>query len=189
MFQYRSVIRRIAKIINERDGFFMFLRAQFTSQISSLTDFLVSFIFVNVFDVFYGNATLFGNISGGIVNFTLNYKWTFKSQGSKMKYLIIRFLMVWFVNLFLNREGTVLFTEFVLKEIPTENLPTIIVNNIFLAPKIIVSIIVGFVWNYNMYRLFVYKDRDYKKYMIKLGLWKGRYGIEDDNITEESTKK
>lgn len=166
----------------------MFLRAQFTSQISSLTDFLASFIFVNVFNVLYENATLFGLILGGIVNFTLNYKWTFKIQGSKLKYLIIRFLMVWVVNLFLNREGTVLFTEFVLKEIPADSLPVIVVKNIFLVPKVIVSIIVGFVWNYNMYRFFVYRDRDYKKYMVRLGLWKGCCGMEDDKTEEKSQR-
>ena len=75
--------------------------------------------------------------------------------------------MVWLVNLFLNREGTVLVTELVTKWLPMESLPNIIANNVFLIPKIIVSLIVGFGWNYNMQRLFVYKNRDFKKYFVK----------------------
>jgi hypothetical protein len=45
-----------------------------------------------------------------------------------------------------------------------------------MIPKAIVSLIVGFGWNYNMQRLFVYKDRDYKKYLVKMGLWKAGWG-------------
>lgn len=175
-------VKEIAKTVNEKGGVFMFLRAQFSSQVSSLTDFLVSIILVNFLGVFYGNATLFGNISGGIVNCIINYKWTFKAQGSNIKYVIIKYLMVWVVNLFLNRQGTVWVTEFVMKWVPVDSLPAIIVENVFLIPKIIVSIIVGFGWNYNMQRLFVYKDRDYKKYLVKMGLWKA------DDVTPEEIK-
>lgn len=145
----------------------MFVRAQFSSQISSLTDFTVTILLTNIFGVFYGNATLFGNISGGVVNCIINYKWTFKAQDSKIRDVAIKYVMVWLVNLFLNREGTVLVTELVMKWLPMESLPEIIANNVFLIPKIIVSLIVGFGWNYNMQRLFVYKNRDFKKYFKK----------------------
>lgn len=178
-------IKKTVKKVNEKGGIFTFLRAQFSSQVSSLTDYAVSLVLVNVFGIFYGNATLFGNISGGIVNCIINYKWTFKAQGSKIKYVIIKYLMVWLVNLFLNREGTVLVTEFVMKWISTDNLPDIVANNIFLLPKIVVSLIVGFGWNYNMQRLFVYKDRDYKKYLVRMGLWKNGSNVEDNGTGSE----
>lgn len=167
-------IKKAAKTINEKGGVFTFLRAQFSSQISSLTDYIVSFTLVNALSLSYGYATLFGNISGGIVNCIINYKWTFKAKGSKIKHVAIKYLMVWLVNLFLNWQGTILATEFVLSWIPTENMPEFVVNNIFMIPKAIVSLLVGFGWNYNMQRIFVYKDRDYKKYLIKMGLWKDR---------------
>jgi putative flippase GtrA len=186
-------IKKMARTINERGGIFMFLRAQFSSQISSLTDFLVSIVLVNVFGVFYGNATLFGNISGGIVNCTINYKWTFKAQGSKVRYVIVKYLMVWIVNLFLNREGTVLATELVMKWIPVGSLPAAVIDNIFLIPKIVVSIIVGFGWNYNMQRLFVYRDRDYRKYLVRMGLWKagkgGHAATHDDDRNNDDENK
>lgn len=155
-------IKKVAKAISEKGGIFTFLRAQFSSQLASLTDFGITILLTNFFGVFYGNATLFGNISGGIVNCIVNYKWTFKAQDSNLKHVAVKYVAVWLVNLFLNREGTVLVTELVTKWIPIESLPTIIANNIFLVPKIIVSLLVGFLWNYNMQRLFVYKNRDIK---------------------------
>ncbi len=143
----------------------MFMRAQFSSQISSITDYLVSFTLVNAVGVHYEYATLFGNISGGIVNCIINYRWTFKAKGTtSLKHVAIKYLMVWLVNLFLNWQGTIFVTEFVMKWIPVESLPDFIVNNIFMVPKAMVSLVVGFVWNYNMQRLFVYKDRDFRKF-------------------------
>ncbi|MBK5719380.1 GtrA family protein [Dysgonomonas sp. Marseille-P4677] len=178
-------IKKITKTISEKGGIFMFLRAQFSSQISSLTDFTVTILLTNIFGIFYGNATLFGNISGGIVNCIINYKWTFKAQDSKIQYVAIKYLMVWIVNLFLNREGTVLVTELVMDWIPMESLPDIIVNNIFLVPKIIVSLIVGFGWNYNMQRLFVYKNRNYRKYFMRNNT---ESSDKDDNDIEDNQK-
>ncbi|MFR9166385.1 MAG: GtrA family protein [Dysgonomonas sp.] len=162
-------IKRVAKTINEKGGFFTFLRAQFSSQISSQFDFLVSIVCVNVFGIFYGNATLIGNVSGGLLNCFINYRWTFKAKGIiNVRYVLIKFFMVWMVSIVLNRQGTILFTETIMYWIPVNKLPDIIVENIFLVPKIVVSIIVGLVWNYNMQRLFVYKDRNFRKYWYKI---------------------
>ncbi len=158
-------IKKVVKTVHERGGVFTFIRAQFSSQISSLADYAVSLTLVNVFGVFFGYATLCGNISGGIVNCIVNYKWTFKAQGSKVKHVAIKYILVWLVNLFLNTQGTILVTGLISQWLTPENMPTIFANNLFLIPKIIVSLIVGFGWNYNMQRLFVYKDRNIKQFL------------------------
>lgn len=178
-------IKKATQAVNEKGGFFTFLRAQFSSQISSQFDFLVSIICVNVFGIFYGNATMIGNISGGILNCIINYKWTFKAQGIKVRYVLIKFIMVWMGSIILNRQGTILFTEFAMEWIPMENMPQVIVENVFLVPKIVVSIIVGLVWNYNMQRIFVYRDRNFRKYLIKLGF---KLSDTEKKTNEESNK-
>lgn len=160
-------IKKTLKNINTKKGFFTFLRAQFSSQISSQVDFLVSIICVNVFGIYYGNATLLGNVSGGVLNCFINYKWTFKAKGLNVTHVLIKFIIVWLGSILFNRQGTILFTELVMHHISVDGMPQIIVNNIFLVPKIVVSIIIGVVWNYNMQRYFVYKDRNFKKYLIK----------------------
>lgn len=163
-------IKKAGKILNSKNGFFTFVRAQFSSQISSQVDFLVSILCVNVFGLFFGLATLLGNIIGGLVNCFINYKWTFKAKGLYVPHVLIKFILVWIGSVFLNTQGTILFTKFVMKSIPLNNMPHIVVENVFLIPKIVVSITVGLVWNYNMQRIFVYKDRDFGKYFSKIGI-------------------
>lgn len=160
--------KRAIQTINKKSGFFTFLRAQFSSQISSQVDFLVSILCVNVFGIFYGLATLIGNVTGGLLNCFINYKWTFKSKGLYVPNVLVKFILVWFGSIFLNTQGTILFTEFVMKWIPMEDMPDIIRENVFLVPKIVVSITIGLVWNYNMQRIFVYKETRFDKYLKKI---------------------
>lgn len=154
--------------INSKKGFFTFLRAQFSSQISSAFDFVVSILFVNLFGVTYELSTMLGNIFGGLLNCFINYNWTFKAKGQAVRYVLIKFVLVWFGSIFLNTYGTVLFTEYAMQYIPVESLPDILVRNVFLIPKLIVSIIVGWVWNYNMQRVFVYRDHNMKGFFKKI---------------------
>lgn len=142
----------------------MFLRAQFSSQISSLTDFAVTLILVNVFGLFYGYATFTGSVCGGIVNSIVNYKWTFKAKGVKKTHVAIKYLVVWICSILFNTFGTILMTELISKIVPLKDL---LGDNLFIVSKIIVSLLVGFIWNYNMQRLFVYTDRDFRKYFRK----------------------
>ena len=46
----------------------MFIRAQFSSQIASATDFLVTILLVKLFGIYYVYATFTGSVCGGIVN-------------------------------------------------------------------------------------------------------------------------
>lgn len=161
-------ITKTVQKIDKGKGLFTFLRAQFSSNISSLTDNLTCLLFVNVFGVYYGLSVLIGNFAGGLLNCFINYKWTFKAKGLFVPHVLIKFVMVWMGSIFLNTRGTILFTEYVLHRIPTEHLPDLLVQNLFMAPKLIVSILVGWTWNYNMQRVFVYKDKPLKKILQKI---------------------
>ncbi|NDV69061.1 GtrA family protein [Dysgonomonas sp. 25] len=163
-------VKKTVRTINSKNGFFTFLRAQFSSQVSSQVDFLTSILCVNVFGIYYGLSTLLGNVAGGLLNCFINYKWTFKAKGLYVPHVLIKFILVWFGSIFLNTQGTILFTEFVMKWIPLESMPNLFIENVFLIPKIVVSIIVGLVWNYNMQRIFVYKDINFRKYLAKVGV-------------------
>lgn len=165
-----KIIKKSVRILNKENAFFTFIRAQFSSQISSQVDFLVSILCVNVLGIFYGYATLLGNIIGGLLNCYLNYKWTFKSKGLHIHHVVAKFIIVWLGSVLLNTQGTILFTELVIKHLPLQDLPDILIENIFLIPKIVVSILVGIIWNYNMQRIFVYKDINFRKYLSKIGI-------------------
>ena len=167
----RRGIEKITKAISDKRGIFTFFRAQLTSQLSGITDFVVTIMLANVLayllnkpeDFYVLRATFVGQVCGGVTNCFVNYRWTFKATDVKKRYIILRFFPVWLVSLFLNTTGTVLLTDSIVK------IPWIMDHsgpfrkNIFLLPKIVVSIVVGFVWNYNLLRFFVYKNFNLKR--------------------------
>ena len=157
-------IKKSTKIISAKGGIFTFFRAQLSSQLASITDFLVTIALANIFNVYYVFATFIGSLCGGITNCIVNYRWTFKAMNIKKRYVAIRYLIVWVASIFLNTFGIFLMTE-LLKKIPLlMKVPDFFYDNIFIISKIIVSLLVGFAWNYNMHRLFVYKNLNLKRF-------------------------
>jgi hypothetical protein len=61
-------LKKVARMISQKGGIFMFLRAQLSAQMATIADFLVTILLVRLFDVYYVYATLAGAIYGGIVN-------------------------------------------------------------------------------------------------------------------------
>ena len=91
-------LRKVARMISQKGGFFMFLRAQLSAQMATIADFLVTILLVRLFEVYYVYATLAGAVYGGIVNCVINYKWTFKSTGKKTN-VAVKFILVWVLSL------------------------------------------------------------------------------------------
>ena len=169
MVQY---LKKIAKIISSKGGLlFIFLRAQLSSQFASITDFAVSYFSNRFFDTFFQSlfgefgyvfATGLGATCGGIINCIVNYRWTFKVAGMSRKAVVIKYTIVWMGSLILNMYGTYLLTEYLRDSQWVYDVFGRFTENAFLVPKLIVSLIVGFIWNFNMQRLFVYKDVNIK---------------------------
>ncbi len=158
-------IKKVARAVSEKGGIFTFLRAQFSSQIASLTDFAVTIALAKLFNVYYVYATFTGSVCGGIVNCIINYKWTFKgSRGIRKRYIAIKYLTVWICSILLNTLGTYGMTELLREFTWLRELLGHMFDDVFIVSKIVVSLLVGFLWNYNMQHHFVYKDRNLRKY-------------------------
>ena len=157
-------IKKSAKTFSNKGGIFTFLRAQVSSLSASFTDFLVTIVLANVFNLFYVYATFIGSICGGVTNCIVNYRWTFKAMDVKKRYVAIRYVLIWGASILLNTSGVYFMTE-LLRKIPLlMKVPDFFYDNIFIISKIIVSLLIGFVWNYNMHRFFVYKDLNLKRF-------------------------
>ena len=165
-----------------KGGLFLFLRAQISSQAATWTDNGIAFALKKTLDIFkiktltffsrgiesYVFATVVGQIFGGFILCILNYKFTFRTQNVKFKYILLKFCMVWVGSMFLNTYFTFLLTEW-LKTQPL--IVKIFVKNpddIFIFVKLTVAIFVGFFWNYTLYYLFVYKDRKIDEFFKKI---------------------
>jgi putative flippase GtrA len=161
-------IKRVADAFAHKGGVFMFLRAQFASQIASITDFSVTIILFKLFGIFYLYATFLGSVCGGIINCTINYRWTFKSTDVKMKHVAVKYLTVWICSIFLNTYGTYLVTELLRNFAWLREFLGHMFDDVFIVSKLFVSLLVGFLWNYNMQRYFVYRNYNFRKALTSI---------------------
>lgn len=122
----------------------MFCKAQLTAQVSTLVDFTVSLLLAEWAGLYYVTSTFLGALSGGIVNCSMNYRWVFKPQGMKKKNVATKYLVVWSGSIALNTLGTFALTE--------------LSGRHFIYAKILVAVAVAVLWNYQLQRLFVYRN-------------------------------
>jgi putative flippase GtrA len=165
-----------------KGGIFMFLRAQLSSQAATWIDNGIAFGLKKTLDIFkiksitffshgiesYVFAIVIGQILGGLTSCILNYKFTFKPQNLKFRYILLKFFLVWLGSLFLNTYFTFLITEWLkgqplILKVLGENNP----DDVFIIVKLSIALLVGFFWNYTMYHRFVYKDRKINEFFKK----------------------
>lgn len=120
-----------------------FLKAQASSLISSVVDFLVTVTLKEVFGIYYLTASVIGVISGGVTNFLLGRNIVFSSTEKRVETQAFRYIVVWVGNLILNTLGVYLFTS--------------LLNIEYRISKILVAIIVGLSYNYVLQKFFVFK--------------------------------
>ena len=90
----------------------------------------------------------------------------------------MKYAFVWIGSILLNTWGTFAMTEFLRNSVWLRNFLGYMVDDVFIFSKITVSLLVGFLWNYNMQNYFVYKERNFGKYF-----WKKR-GVDISNSLE-----
>lgn len=133
---------------NLREAILTFSKAQFSSWVASAVDFAVTILLAEMIGVWYAYATFIGAISGGITNCCINYRWVFHAFGMKKKYIAVRYMIVWGGSILLNTYGTYFLTE--------------LSGFNFIISKVIVAVLVGLFWNYQMQCRFVFSTRNIK---------------------------
>lgn len=140
-----------------------FLKALLTSQVANVADFTVTVLLSSVFGVYYVLATAIGAICGGITNCILNYHWVFPGTDSKKRYVAMKYFAVWCVSLFLNTFGTYIVTEALRDRSLVVSLLGAHNDQVYICSKVIVAILVALCWNYQMQRVFVYRNVNVKE--------------------------
>jgi putative flippase GtrA len=123
-----------------------FLKAQMSSLIASATDYLVTVLLVKLTGASPGLvalASVEGAVCGGIVNFIINRAWVFNDGSKRKRVQIMRYILVWTGSMLLNATGMYLVTYFTTIDIAIS--------------KILVSLLVGFGYNYFLQKQFVFK--------------------------------
>lgn len=140
----------------------LLMKAQFSAQVASLCDYTLTILLAKLFDVFYLYATFCGSMMGGTVNCFINYRWVFKTTDCKKKYIAMKYLFVWAGTILLNTWGTFALTEWLTSMNWLTEMMGYYASDLFIFCKIFVSIVVGFLWSYQLQRKFVYRNRNIK---------------------------
>jgi putative flippase GtrA len=120
-----------------------FVKAQASSFIASLIDFLTTIVCKEFFSIWYVTASLIGTIVGGITNFILGRAWVFKKRREKpVPAQVAKYLLVWGGNVGLNTCGVFLVTHYTGLD--------------YKISKIVVSFTVGITYNYFLQKKFVF---------------------------------
>jgi putative flippase GtrA len=127
-----------------REEVMKFTKAQASAIIATTVDFLLSLFAYEVCGINYVVSSFIGALSGGIINCVVNYRWVFGSDGQHKRYVALKYLIVWTGSIVLNTAGTYLLTE--------------LTGSYFIWSKAVVSVVVAFLWNYQMQRFFVYRN-------------------------------
>lgn len=120
-----------------------FSKAQLISLLASAVDFGVYYLLVSVADapVVAGGAT--GTICGGVTHFIISRTWVFDAQEKKWVGQLNRYVLVWIGNLVLNVSGLWLLTHYTKLD--------------YRIAKIIISVLVAVLYNYQLQKRFVFK--------------------------------
>lgn len=152
---------------------YTFLRSIVSSQAGSWVDLgfrMLFFAFVfSELDMFYRSnlSVAIGAIMGGVVNCTINFRFTFHASGQSVRAVVVKYIMVWTGSLLLNMYGTTFAAEGLSHWQWLINLgfrP----DGIFAVATLTVSLLVSWFWNFLLQRKFVYRANSFDPVAIKI---------------------
>lgn len=162
----------MADRLKETSGFagwrrsaWVFAKAQVSSYVSSLVDFLVTILLVKLSGLFYLYATFSGAVAGGVVNCVINYGWVFHADDCKKTHVALKYLFVWGGSILLNTWGTFALTEWLTGMHWVDGVLGRYINDVFILSKMIVAVLVALFWNYQLQRVFVYRNHDFRNFL------------------------
>lgn len=123
---------------------FTFDKAESSAILASAADFGLTIFLVRALGVWYARASFFGALMGGIVNCYVNYRWVFDKQKQRKPFIALKYLFVWSFSILFNTAGTCFFT--------------VLSGMNFIIVKAVVAIIVAILWNFQMQRVFVFRN-------------------------------
>lgn len=120
-----------------------FFRANIASCLATLLDFLVTML---AFRMLHAGAVLSGvagSMAGGLLHFSLNRTFVFKASEGRLDGQMVRYLLIWGINILLNMLGVYVFA--------------VKLGWHYLFSKVLSSLCVFVGFNYPMHKKFVFK--------------------------------
>jgi len=125
----------------------VFTKAQISSLIGGVIDYLIMIFFTEVFHVHYIISIAIGGVIGAFINFSLNRVWAFHSKDSPFKHSahkqLIKFVLVVINSIILKSSGTYFITTFLRID--------------YKISRLITDLIISILFNYNLQKYWVFK--------------------------------
>ncbi len=122
----------------------LFVKSQLSALLSTLVDFSITVLAVEIFCLGYVEATVIGACCGAATNFLLGRNWVFQAQAGKTTSQLTLYFLVWLGSLGLNALGMYLLTD--------------LVGAPYIVSKIGTSAAVGIFYNYSLQKRIVFKS-------------------------------
>lgn len=137
-------------------GIILFLKASVASQIASWVDMGMGIILSQLCGLDVKLSTALGAVTGGIINCSINYKWTFRANSCSVPAVVVKYAMVWLGSLLLNTYGTDFMTT-VFQSSTTLAAWGIKPALCYTVARVGTSLLVSIFWNFMLQRYFVYR--------------------------------
>jgi putative flippase GtrA len=128
-----------------RSRFWEWIRHHTTAVISTIVDYTVLLVMVELVHLGPVPATPIAAFAGAVTNFMLNRNFTYHAAQNPIRGQLLRFVLVSGCSLGLNTLG-----EFLFLKVPHLH---------YMVARVITSTIVSNVWNYPLLRFFVFSER------------------------------
>ena len=125
----------------------LFFKAQCSAFLATIADFTTSAVTAYM-GIYYLWATLLGSLTGGCVNFAINFHFVFHPTQRRVWMSILMYLLTWIGSIVWNTGGTFIFTKLFVNE------------QRFMVAKVVAAILVAFFWNYPMQRYIVFNHQN-----------------------------
>ena len=119
-----------------------FLKAQAAAFTATASDYVVTYLCVSIFGFWYLAGSVAGTVVGGVINFYMGRKWVFNAENKNLKAQILKYVLVWCGNLAIVTGGIYLLTHYF--------------NVNYMISKLIISGVIGTLYNYFMQKKFIF---------------------------------
>lgn len=120
-----------------------FLKAQASSLTATLVDYFTTWLCIKIIGMWYVYGSVTGTVLGGCVNFIMSRNWVFNSTEKDIKPQILKYILVWCGNLLIVTSGVYILTHYLSIDA--------------LLSKVLVSGLIGTIYNYFMQKKFIFK--------------------------------
>ncbi|MEA4852285.1 MAG: GtrA family protein [Paludibacter sp.] len=130
-----------------REKAFTFSKAQLSAFVGGMIDYGIMIFLTEFFHLHYTVSILISGVTGAVINFSLNKKWTFHSKNQPYKHglkvQLIKFILVVINSIFMKSYGTFLITQFIGID--------------YKISRLFVDAVVSLVFNFNLQKYWVFK--------------------------------